>query len=175
MEPIVKMFEFNFSSILISVFVVIAGLKAMCALFEWAVDKLGIEFRFIRKKREDHELLITTAKNLAALQEKHEEDVTQSIRHDKLIKEDLLKVSQTVDKISDKLDVMVTKSDATEKARLKDRIAQAYRRHHESGEWTRIDKEAYEGLIQDYEAHGGKNSFVHEICEPESYTWKIID
>ena len=70
---------------------------------------------------------------------------------------------------------MEKKTDDSERAKLKDRIAQAYRKHHESGEWTRMDKEAYEGLIRDYEAHGGKNSFVHDICEPESFTWKIID
>lgn len=31
-----------------------------------------------------------------------------------------------------------------------------------------MEKEAFEDLIADYEAHGGENSFVHSICKPES-------
>lgn len=80
-----------------------------------------------------------------------------------------------MEQIIAKLDRMEAKSDASELAKLKDRIAQAYRKYHEAGKWTRMDKESYDGLIRDYEAHGGSNSFVHTICEPESYTWEIID
>ena len=80
-----------------------------------------------------------------------------------------------MEQIIDKLNLMEAKNDASELAKLKDRIAQAYRKYHEAGKWTRMDKESYEGLIQDYEAHGGSNSFVHTICEPESFTWEIVD
>ena len=38
-----------------------------------------------------------------------------------------------------------------------------------------MEREAFNDLISDYEAHGGQNSFVHSICEPESQTWNVID
>ena len=38
-----------------------------------------------------------------------------------------------------------------------------------------MEKEALEGLIKQYEEHGGKNSFVHSIVEPEMQKWKVID
>lgn len=70
---------------------------------------------------------------------------------------------------------MQEKADATERARLKDRISQSYRYYHEVKKWNLMEKEAFEDLIHDYEAHGGKNSFVHTICEPESCKWEITD
>ena len=38
-----------------------------------------------------------------------------------------------------------------------------------------MEREALEGLIEQYEAHGGKNSFVHSVVEPEMQIWKVID
>ena len=43
----------------------------------------------MRKKREERELLFQTSQGLNKLQEKHDEDVKQSIIHDNRIKEDL--------------------------------------------------------------------------------------
>jgi len=68
---------------------------------------------------------------------------------------------------------MQKKSDASERARLKDRIGQAYRNYHERGSWSEMEKESFEGLIYDYEQHGGENSFIHSICEPESFYCSI--
>ena len=41
--------------------------------------------------------------------------------------------------------------------------------------WNHMAKEALEGLIRQYESHGGSNSFVHSIVEPEIQTWKLVD
>ena len=70
---------------------------------------------------------------------------------------------------------MQDKNDLQEKARLKDRISQVYRYYHKEQKWTSMEKESFSDLIRSYEASGGKNSFVHSICEPESETWEIID
>lgn len=90
----------------------------------------------------------------------------------KVTKDEFMKA---IDNLSKQMTSMSEKTDETVRARLKDRIAQSYRHYHEKQEWTSMDKEAFLGLIEDYERHGGKNSFVHSICEPELYTWKVID
>lgn len=46
------------------------GIKTAVSIFEWGVDKLGLETKWMRKKREERNLLFQTSKNLAALQEK---------------------------------------------------------------------------------------------------------
>lgn len=89
MEEIRALTNINFYSLFLSVFVILVGIKTMVSLFEWLFHKLGIETKWMRQKREEHELLIQTAKNLSFLQEKHEEDVKQSITHDKKIKDEL--------------------------------------------------------------------------------------
>ena len=175
MNAIQELLNLDITSVFSRIVIILFAIVAMYELIGKVSIIINKPVSWVRKKNEDHELLMQTISNLSNLTEKQKSDVEQSIRHDKLIKEDLSKVVNTLNIINDKLDAMEKKTDDSERAKLKDRIAQAYRKHHESGEWTRMDKEAYEGLIRDYEAHGGKNSFVHDICEPESFTWKIID
>ena len=50
---------------------------------------LGLETKKMKQSREKYELLINTAQGLKSLQEKQENDVKQSIRHDEHIKDDI--------------------------------------------------------------------------------------
>ena len=43
MEPIKELLNINFSYVLLSVFVILIGIKAVVSIFEWVVDKLGLE------------------------------------------------------------------------------------------------------------------------------------
>ena len=47
--------------------------RFLVSSWEWFATKFGWETKKMRQRREDHELLIKTSQNLAALQEKHEE------------------------------------------------------------------------------------------------------
>lgn len=98
MKDIANLIDIDFPLIFLSVFTVIYGSKAAVSSIEWMFDKLGIEFKWMRKRREDHDLLLQTIQGLNALQNKHEEDVSQSIRHDKLIKDDLAKSVREIQK-----------------------------------------------------------------------------
>lgn len=89
MNEILALTNINFYSLFLSVFVILVGIKTIVSLLEWLFQKLGIETKWMRQKREEHELLIQTSKNLYSLQKKHEEDVQQSIVHDKKIKDEL--------------------------------------------------------------------------------------
>lgn len=93
MEPIKELLNINFSYVLISVFVILIGIKAVVSIFEWVVDKLGLETKWMRKRREEHELLIQTSQNLTALQEKHKEDVERSDRRDEEIFADIKRLT----------------------------------------------------------------------------------
>lgn len=89
MEAIRALTNINFSYVFISVFVILAAVKAVISLFEWIVKKLGLETSWMRAKRKDHELLTTTSKNLVALQERHEEDIKRSDVNDAEIQKDI--------------------------------------------------------------------------------------
>lgn len=190
---------------------VIVSITAMVAFqFIWnlfediLVNKLGIQTKWSRKKREEHELLIKTAESLNKLQETHEKDIERIDSHDEEIKEELVnfttelrqtlktqnekmnKFSDSVNKISDKLDKMKIDTDMRfqenekkqnkkEQAKIKSEISNRYSIYHERKWITNIEFEALEGLIATYEAFGGLNSFVHSIVQKEMFTWRKID
>lgn len=89
MDAIQELTQINFVYVFISVFVILIGIKAIVSLFEWVIDKLGLETKWMRKRREERELLLQTSQNLTTLQEKHEHDVNDSNTHDEEIKRKL--------------------------------------------------------------------------------------
>lgn len=86
----------DFALIFVGFFTLVFASKAAVSSLEWLFNKLGLEFKWMRRRHEDHELLIKTTQGLNALQTKHQEDVLQSIRHDKLIKEELSKAVKDI-------------------------------------------------------------------------------
>ena len=62
MNEIIELTKINFSYVLISVFIILIGIKSIVSLFEWIINKLGLETKWMRHKREEHELLIQTYK-----------------------------------------------------------------------------------------------------------------
>lgn len=93
MNEIIELTKIPFSSVLVSVFIVLTGIKTIVSLLEWAAKKLGLETKWMRSKREEHELLIRTSKALNALQEKHETDAAHSDRRDDEIANDIKKLT----------------------------------------------------------------------------------
>lgn len=93
MEPIKELLNINFSYVLLSVFVILIGIKAVVSIFEWVVDKLGLETKYMRQKREEHELLIQTSQNLTFLQMKHIKDMEKSDAHDAEMKDNIQRLT----------------------------------------------------------------------------------
>lgn len=93
MTEILEFTKLDFSSIFVSVFVILVGMKAIVSLFEWIINKLGLETKWMRQKREERELLLTTSNNLITLQEKHEEDMKRSDKHDEEMRNDIKKLT----------------------------------------------------------------------------------
>ena len=89
MNEILELTKVDFSFVFITVISSLVGIKAVIALLEWVIDKMGLETKWMRKKREEHELLVRTSQNLSELQEKHKHDVEESNTHDEDIKEKL--------------------------------------------------------------------------------------
>ena len=101
MDPIAELTTIDYSSLFIASFSVLIGIKAIVSLFEWIFNKLGLETKWMREKREERELLIQTSQGLAALQErhaidmeKHERDIERSDRRDEKISNDIEKLTQ---------------------------------------------------------------------------------
>lgn len=64
---------------------IIAVYEIICKFSEIIKKPIGVA----RQKKNDHDLLIKTVKDLKELHDKHEEDTKESIRHDKTIEKKL--------------------------------------------------------------------------------------
>lgn len=90
-----------------------------------------------------------------------------------MIRNDIQKLTNTVGNIAIKLEEMQKKDDATEMAKLKDKIVAYYRKYSELGEWERFEHDVFWGLYDSYISRGG-NSFVKDDIEPVMRKLKII-
>ena len=104
MSEIKALLQVDFPLVLSSILIIFTGFKGIVTLLEWITDKTGIEFKWLRKKREDHELLIKTANELVDLKNQRNIDVEESIKHDEAIRNDLAELKDMF--ISREIDTM---------------------------------------------------------------------
>lgn len=98
MEILTELSKVNFLSYAITTVLIFITFKALVLAFEWIIEFFGIETKWMRKKREEHDLLLKTSQNLAILQKKHEDDIKQSDEHDRLIRDELSKFMEEIRK-----------------------------------------------------------------------------
>lgn len=165
MSAIKELTTLDFSLVFVSVFIILIGIKAIVSLFEWFIEKLGLETKGMRKRKEEHNLLIQTSQGLIQLQEKHEEAVRQSIRHDEIIKADISSLTDKVNEIADTLSAMQKKDNETKLKELKGSLIRYYHKYKDIGEWSKLEKDAFWDLFDDYEKRGG-DGYIHTIVEP---------
>lgn len=157
MEEIKTFLELTSVDSIMYIILGVVAFRELCELFTWLFGFLGLENKWTKKHNLESKML-----------QSHEQKLNQVSADTKAINDKINVLSQMI------LD-MQNKADTSKRAELKDRISQSYRYYHAKGQWNLMEKEAFDGLIRDYESHGGENSFVHSVCEPESCTWEIVD
>lgn len=183
MESINLLFKQDITSLILGIFIIMSAVIAITSIIGKFSEIIGKPVRWIRKKNQDHDLLIQTIQNLATLQQKQEHDANEFNYHNKILQNNISDINKKVDSLSMSIFEMRKIQDEDKLAEYKDKIGNSYRYYNErkySDEtsvpyWNHMEKESLEGLISQYEAHGGKNSFVHSVVEPEMQTWKVID
>lgn len=165
MEAIKELFNINFSYVLISVFTILIGIKTVVSIFEWIVNKLGLETKWMKQKREEHELLIQTSQNLVSLQKKHVEDMEKSDAHDAEMKDDIKKLTDMfVDKqINDYRWEIINLADKISSGK---NVSKECLRHAIS------TYEKYEKIITDHGLVNGEVEISIEVIR-ESYQQKL--
>ena len=94
MNEVLELTRINFPSAFIAMFAILFALKAIASLFEWMIDRLGLETKWMRKRREEQELLLQTSQKLSALQEQQKHDMEKSDRRDEEISSDIKKLTR---------------------------------------------------------------------------------
>lgn len=147
-------------------------------LFKHRKDIMRALNQWAQRKQEKDELLKMVYQNKKAIDEYAENrvhDREQSFAIQKQLTDAMQALSDKLDAMGEKQAELEEKHRKRIRAEMKDKISQLYRYYHEKQEWNDMEKEAFGDLISEYEDAGGKNSFVHTIVQPESYTWKVIE
>ncbi len=93
MNQITELFKQDISSLILGIFIVMSGIIAIVTIIGRFSEIIGKPVKWVKNKNVDHNLLIQTANNLTALQERHEKDVADSNSHDEEIKKEIKKLT----------------------------------------------------------------------------------
>lgn len=125
MDEIRSLLGIDFKSFIISLFVILIAIKTISELVSWFIQKLGLETKASRKKREEHELVVNTAKELEELQkiigsQERDDRISKVERQNEQQSHDISSVVSSVDKIQQSVDnltdmVNVLRVDMTDK------------------------------------------------------------
>lgn len=94
MEIITELSKINYLSYMIATCILFIAFKGCILALEWIINFFGIETKWMKETRKEHELLMQTSQNLIALQEKHEKDIARSDQRDEEISCDIKKLTQ---------------------------------------------------------------------------------
>jgi len=94
MNEILNLTNVNYTSLFVSIITILIGMKATVSIFEWFINKLGLETKWMREKRQNRELLLKTSENLIKLHDRHEKDIDKSDKRDEEIYNDIKKLTQ---------------------------------------------------------------------------------
>lgn len=215
MNTLTDLLEMDIAAWIVGAFLVMAGFNKGIEIVGNFSKSIGKPFKWVKKRDADHDELEKAKTRIAELETQHKTDTTalhreikesidelkkqmkeysdnrvsdrkQSFAIQKELTEAQGKISESVDRIFDKVatlkedtDRRFEESEAKQnrrvQAEIKDKIAQLYRRYHSTSTIKAIELESLKDLIRTYEEHGGENSFVHSLVEKEMYTWKVVD
>jgi len=172
MEAITELTKINFTSLFLSVFTILLGIKAIASLFEWVVEKLGLETKWLKRKREDHDLLCQSTLEIKQL--------STNIDHlGNLLNKQYLCLDEKIDEQKERLNTIDKEGQTRDCAILRDRILGGMRYFEKNVDEYGIvhisvsDHENMEHLFHAYFSCNG-NGTVKAIYDNEFKKW-IID
>ena len=89
MDEIKALTEIDYVFLFVSIVGLLLGAKGLVALMEYWITKTGLETKWSKKKKEEHELLLANAQAIKDLAELHKKDNDTSNEHDEKLHEEL--------------------------------------------------------------------------------------
>lgn len=145
------------------------------------------KWRKTKNEEEDFHALVYGLKNsMIELGKKIEENRTERENERTHDREDSRKIREEMYKVMNKQSAQIEelknitlgiqkKNSETKRAEIKEKIERIYRECHPAMTCTDMQLETLKELIDQYEKHGGDNSFVHSTVQKEMYSWHVIN
>lgn len=89
MDDIQALLNLDWIALILSIFIAMSGFIAIVTIVGKFSEIIKKPVWWVKKKNEDHKLIIANAKAIQELSKRHEEDTKQSIKHDEIIRNDL--------------------------------------------------------------------------------------
>lgn len=156
MDRIMQLFELDISSLTVGFFIILSSAIAVCEIIGRFSKMIERPVEWLQKKESDHDLLIITIDEMQR------------------ITEELSTLTEIVNNITGILNEMQTKENETKLKELKGSLVRYYNKYRNIGEWSKIEKEAFWDLFDDYEKRGG-DGYIHTIVEPSMRELREID
>lgn len=176
----------------------VTGLQLICAFFliivfgvilltqkKRLMDYLN-KWRKTKNKEEDfHSLVYDLKESVKELREEvrsnreeRENNRTHDREQSRKIREEMYAVmnkqSEQIKNLTEITLEIQKKNSETKRAEIKEKIERIYRECTPEQVCTEMQLESLKDLIDQYEKHGGNNSFVHSTVLPEMYKWQIV-
>ena len=141
------------------------------------------KWRKTKNDEEDFNHLVYNLKTSVIEINKALEQIAKNRTHDRddsrKIRDEMYKVmnkqSDSIEELTKIVVDMQKKNSKTKRAEIKEKIERIYSECHPAMTCTDMQYETLRELIEEYEEHGGENSFVHSTVEPEMHEWKKIN
>lgn len=146
MKMITELLKLEPSSLVTSFFILLSAVIAMYEIIGKFSKIIGRPVKWVRKTEKKYELL----------------------------KADLLSLTDMVNGIANTLAEMQKKENETKLKELKDSLIRYYNKYKLLGEWSKLEKDAFWDLFEDYEKRGG-DGYIHTIVEPLMREMREID
>ncbi len=102
MNEIIELTKIDYSYVFISIVTILLGVKIINSIFEWIIEKTGIETKWSLQKKEQESLLIKTSQALTELEKKHNNDMKRSDISDNELRSNIQNLTNLfIDKIID--------------------------------------------------------------------------
>lgn len=163
MNDINAMFEIDFQSVLLGLVAFMAGFIALKKIFTEFCGWMGLETKFMRDRREQKE----------EVQYLKEHSKEQDKKIDGLV-EGMKRLETSVEKVSHQVEELMKRNDEADRSKIGDRITQAYNFYRKKGQWTQMERWAFNNMVDSYKKAGG-DSWIDEVALPVSKTWEIVD
>lgn len=162
----------------------------LCILFFTQKKKLSKhlnKWRTDKNEEEDFHSLVYSLKNIIEglssevkqNQKNRDKELLQYREDSRKIRKEMYDVmngqAKEIKTLAKTVKDMQERESKTKRAELKQKIEKIYRECHPNNECTDMQLEVLKELIEEYEEHGGKNSFVHTVVEVDMYKWRVIE
>lgn len=173
MDELKELIQIDWWYVIIAVILVLVCVKFVWSLLDWLfVEKLGIETKKMKQKRQDREILKATAEGLEALKKKHDKDESELEQRELKLEERLsLFIDETRDVIKSQTDTIKRVVDdnckkggqidsliAANKEMLAEKINEKYKHYISIGG---IPEDEYDEFVSMHKAYNGVGGNSH--------------